>query len=176
MERVKQAFERVTAAALAAFKTPGRAASTLSLSLLIFFVFAFNTNIPWNTDLLGESVFNAWKVMLNGYASFLVAGSLRLFSVVLYSLLVSMAVTNFGVQLLGENLNMGSLATVLPGFVAGGCGCGIGLLGLLGLGGATLALPFNGELIVLAGIALVTYALYDMGDPEVCDVKVSAGL
>lgn len=175
MDGLRQLPERVAAALISAFKTKRRSASTLSLSFLMFFIFAFNTNIPWNIDLLSDSIFNLGQVLLNGYSSFIIAGEHRLVSIVLYSLLVGAAITNFVVQLIGENFNRKSLATVLPGFVAGGCGCGIGLLGLLGLGGATLALPFQGQLVVYAGLLLVTFALYDMGDPDVCDVKVNVG-
>lgn len=175
MDRLRTAPERVTAALLAACKTPERCLSTFSISFILFFIFAFNTNIPWNIDLLSSSIFNAGEVLLNGYSSFLVDGKLRLLLVVLYSLLVGAAVTNLTLLLSEKQLNKKSLASILPGFVAGGCGCGIGLLGLIGLGGATLALPFQGQLVVLAGIILVLYALYDMGNPEICDVKVNVG-
>jgi hypothetical protein len=57
----------------------------------------------------------------------------------------------------------------LPGFLVAGCAsCGVGLLAAFGFTGALAALPFNGNLVKLGGILVMTGLLHRSGNPKVC--------
>ena len=173
--RIERAGSRVSAAILSSLRTPKRLASTVFFSSLFFLLLSINAYSPRNFVLLKESLFNLDIVLLNGYAVFLNEGVLRLTLIVLYTSLAGIATTNFGVQLLSKDLNLRNMLGVIPGFFAAGCGCGIGILGLLGLGGSLTLVPFGGNWILGLGVLLVIYALYRFGDPEVCGLEVNVG-
>jgi len=64
-----------------------------------------------------------------------------------------------------------TIVGVLPGVLAAGCAsCGAGVLGALGLVGAMAALPFDGNLLRLGGIALLLFFLGRAGDPQTCSI------
>lgn len=103
------------------------------------------------------------------------AGLVGIALVVLYALVTGVAVVvavgqfRFGEGAAGGA--SGSLSGVLPGLVASGCAsCGAGLLGALGFAGALAALPFHGNLLRVAGLAVLVWFLARTGDPSACRV------
>ncbi|WP_440991605.1 hypothetical protein [Haloarchaeobius baliensis] len=103
---------------------------------------------------------------------YLTTGWVGLGLVVLYALLTGVALTHTAAlyrQARGRGAS--SLATVLPGVLAAGCAsCGAGVLGMLGFVGAMAALPFQGNLLRVAGILLLVGFLARTGDPRTCSV------
>ncbi|MFC6730566.1 hypothetical protein ACFQDG_18090, partial [Natronoarchaeum mannanilyticum] len=53
---------------------------------------------------------------------------------------------------------------------AGCASCGAGVLGALGFVGAMAALPFDGNLLRVGGIALLLFFLGRAGDPQTCSI------
>lgn len=166
-------LEKMLAAFMVSFQGWRRKAVFISISLLTYFFFTFNTNIPWNTELLFGNTLGFTKVISIGTETMLQGGITNLALKVIYSLIIPATLINFGIQLRSKNFNKHTLTAMLPGFIAGGCGCGIGLLGFLGVAGAVTALPFQGNLVLLAGLILMIYSLNTMGDPDNCEINVS---
>jgi hypothetical protein len=109
------------------------------------------------------------RLTANVYAT---AGATGVGLVVLYAYLTGVALTNTVAQV--RNFGAGGVANltgVLPGLVASGCAsCGAGVLGLLGFAGALAAMPFDGNLVRVGGIALLLAFLARSGDPRQCRV------
>jgi hypothetical protein len=164
---------RILAATLSSISDWKRALGTSFIVLLTYFFFAFNTNIPWNIDILSSGLLNFPRVLYLGTVTMIQGGYFGFLLKIIYAVMIGVTVMNFGIQLTRDNLSKSSLTSLGPGLLAGGCGCGIGILSIVGLAGATALLPFNGNLLMIAGLGLMLYALNDMGDPEKCDVKVS---
>ena len=150
-----------------------RITALTSISFLTYFFFAFNTNIPWNTEILLGEPLGFIRILQIGTGTLIEGGLAGLTLKIVYSVLIGVTMVNFAVQLSQKNLSKETLGAMLPGFIAGGCGCGIGILGILGVAGAVTALPFQGNLVILGGMLLVFYSLNEMGDPEKCDVDIS---
>lgn len=167
--------KQIIAAALSSVSNRRRALGTSLIVFLTYSFFAFNTNIPWNVDILSAGLLNFPRVLHLGTVSMIQGGYLGFILKITYSVLIGITLTNFAVQVSMKNFSKSSLTSLAPGVIAGGCGCGLGVLSLIGLAGATALLPFNGNLVVVAGMGLMLYALNDMGDPQKCDVKVSYG-
>lgn len=168
-------IQRISAAAISSVKTPLRAVSTLLISSLLFLILSVNAYATRNFSLLSESLTNIPTVLLNGIGSFQVQGTEMLALVVIYCITAGMAITAFGIQLRSKKLDLKTGAGIIPGFFAAGCGCGIGLLGLIGIGGVVGILPFGGRLALSIGIVFVVFTLYRFGDPNKCGVKVNVG-
>ena len=89
-----------------------------------------------------------------------------------YALLAGVAVTH-AVTLYrrARRTNTSTLLGIVPGFLAAGCaGCGAGVLGALGFVGAMAMLPFDGNLLRLAGVTLLLFFLGRNGDPRTCAI------
>jgi len=103
---------------------------------------------------------------------YLGSGWLGISLVVAYALLTGIAVTNT-VALVRHARRAGAstLAGIVPGLLAAGCAsCGAGVLGALGFVGAMAALPFEGNLLRIGGIALLATVLGRAGDPRTCSI------
>lgn len=103
---------------------------------------------------------------------YLGAGWLGIGTVAAYALLTGVAVTN-AVALVRQARHAGAstLAGIVPGLLAAGCAsCGAGVLGALGFVGAMAALPFEGNLLRVGGIALLVVFLGRTGDPRICAI------
>ena len=99
-------------------------------------------------------------------------GWIGLALIVGYALLTGVAVTH-GLTLYrrARRTNTSTLLGVVPGFLAAGCaGCGAGVLGALGFVGAMAMLPFDGNLLRLAGVTLLLFFLGRTGDPRTCRI------
>ena len=89
-----------------------------------------------------------------------------------YALLTGVAATH-AITLSGRarRRNASTLLGVVPGVLAAGCaGCGAGVLGALGFVGALATLPFDGNLLRLAGLLLLVFFLGRTGDPRTCAI------
>lgn len=96
--------------------------------------------------------------------------------IVLYALLTGVAVVNAVAQLrLVGPTGLTDLSGVLPGLLASGCAnCGAGLLGVLGVAGGLAALPYDGTLLRVGGLALLLFFLGRAGHPERCEFAAEA--
>jgi len=104
--------------------------------------------------------------------TYLTVGWVGLGLVATYAVLAGVALTN-AVALLGRARRTGASTVlgVVPGVLAAGCAsCGAGVLGALGFVGAMAALPFQGNLLRLGGIALLLFFLGRTGDPLTCSI------
>ena len=94
------------------------------------------------------------------------AGLTGLILTIVYSFLAGTSLT-----LVYSSMKLSSTGSLAPGLIVSGCAsCGTGLLGLIGLGGAVAALPFQGNLVRIAGIGLIVFFMNKTGNPEVCEV------
>ncbi|NHN42876.1 hypothetical protein G9C85_14745 [Halorubellus sp. JP-L1] len=103
-------------------------------------------------------------------------GRLGLVLVAAYAVLTGVAVTN-AIALVRRAWRRGAstIVGVLPGVFAAGCAsCGAGVLGALGFVGAMAALPFDGNLLRVGGIALLLLFLGRAGDPRTCTIDGGA--
>ncbi|MFC4541363.1 hypothetical protein ACFO5R_05425 [Halosolutus amylolyticus] len=96
--------------------------------------------------------------------------------IVLYAVLTGVAVVNAVAQLrLVGPTGLTDLSGVVPGLLASGCAsCGAGLLGFLGFAGGLAALPYDGALLRIAGLALLLFFLGRAGHPERCAIAPEA--
>ncbi len=99
------------------------------------------------------------------------SGGLAVALTLLYSVVGGMAIYNiFGQIQMRSAGGIKQTGLLSPGLLVAGCaGCGAGLLGFMGFAGAIAALPFQGNLVRLAGIGLLLYFLGRSGDPAKCD-------
>lgn len=170
---VEEVPDRLLRAGRAAFSGKKRALSSLFLSMLIFLLLALSTDIPWHLQTLQLGIGYWDEVLLNSVTEVYLGGLLSLILTLSYSLISGIVLTNFGIQLLNKNFAGRELGGILPGFVATGCAsCGIGFTAFLGITGASIA-PFGGDIFKLAGVILLIYALYSLGDPEICSIPGS---
>ena len=103
---------------------------------------------------------------------YLSTGWLGIGLVAAYAVLTGVATIN-ALALVRQARRTGAstIVGVLPGVLAAGCAsCGAGVLGALGFVGAMAALPFDGNLLRLGGIALLLFFLGRAGDPQTCSI------
>ncbi|WP_123619650.1 hypothetical protein [Halorubrum sp. CSM-61] len=103
---------------------------------------------------------------------YLTTGYLGLALVATYAVLAGVAVTNaLALVQRARRRSVSTIVGVLPGLLAAGCAsCGAGVLGALGFVGAMAALPFDGNLLRVGGIALLLFFLGRAGDPQTCSL------
>jgi hypothetical protein len=163
-------LSRVKRAGRASVSSKTRLVSSFILSGLVFLLLAFTTALPWHLQTLGSGVAYWDNALYNSITSVYLGGVTSLLLTLSYSLISGMVLTNFGVQLLEKNFAGRELGGILPGFVATGCAsCGVGFTAFLGITGASIA-PFGGDLFKLGGITLLIYAMYSLGDPDICRI------
>ncbi|MEK6811315.1 MAG: hypothetical protein AABX96_02275 [Nanoarchaeota archaeon] len=79
-----------------------------------------------------------------------------------------------------DNLSLFGGIGLFFGFIAPGCfACGVGLASILGLGGALVALPFDGVEISVVSFVLLAYANISIAgkiNNNVCPIKIYRGL
>ena len=148
-----------------------RKAAAAFFSSVIFLLFAFTTDIPWHLQTL-ESGISYWdNAFWNGVVSIYLGGAFSFVLTAIYSVVSGIVLTNVVVQLKNSRISGKGIGSILPGFVATGCAsCGVGLASFVGLTGIAAALPFQGDLVKVVGLALLIYALYEIGNPDICEV------
>lgn len=165
-------FRRIRRSLEASLATGTRKASVVFFSVLVFLLLAFTTDIPWHLQTLQEGVQYWDNALHNAVMSIYLGGAFSLGLTVFYSITSGFALTSVLVHLRNLKLSGKGLGSILPGFVATGCAsCGVGFASFVGLTSVAAALPFQGDLFKLGGIALLLYALHDMGDPEICELN-----
>lgn len=171
MELNLDRINRLRISARASTSSNYRKLSTIFFSALIFLIFAFTTDIPWHLQTLREGIFYWDNAVLNGISNIYIGGIFSFCLTIIYSIVSGLVLTNIGIQLRNSKISGKELGSLLPGFIATGCAsCGVGLAGFIGLTGVATALPFQGDLLKVGGLALLIYALYEMGNPEICEV------
>lgn len=171
MVSYQEASNRLKRSFKTSIRGKNRKASALFFSALIFLLFAFTTDIPWHLQTLKAGIHYWDNAFLNGITSIYLGGTVSLILTIIYSIVSGVVLTNVFVQLKNSRISGKGFGSLLPGFAATGCAsCGVGLAGFIGLTGIATALPFQGDLLKVGGLALLLYALYEMGDPEICEI------
>jgi hypothetical protein len=160
------------------FGSSSRAVLALSVAVVMYVVLVVSTMPTFAAQMLSDGV--GWfgyvvvSVTQNTYRS---GGVLAVSLVVLYAVLTGVAVVNTVGQLrVTGPSSAGELFGVLPGLLASGCAsCGAGLLGFVGLTGALAAMPYDGTLLRVGGLALLIFFLGRAGHPERCGVGRDGG-
>lgn len=170
MVTYQELFGRLEKAVKGSVDTNTRILSVGFFSIVIFLIFAFTTDIPWHLQTL-QSGTEFWDdALLNSVTSIYLGGAFSFVLTAIYSLMSGIVLTNVGIQLKNSRISKKGIGSILPGFVATGCAsCGVGITGFIGLTGVVSALPFQGDLLKLGGLVLILYALYEMGDPNICE-------
>lgn len=167
---VENFLNRIRRAGKASVSNRKRFASSVLLSTLVFLLLAFTTDIPWHLQTLESGVAYWDNALYNSVTSLYIAGYFSFTLTVAYSVISGITLTNFGIQLRDRNFAGRELGGIIPGFVATGCAsCGVGLTAFLGITGASIA-PFGGDLFKLGGLGLLVYAMYSLGDPDICEI------
>jgi len=155
------------------FTTNRRLALAAVVAVLTYLLLVLSTFPSMSAQMIAAGVGYLDDAVLrltaNVYAT---AGAAGVALVVLYAYLTGVALTNSIAQVRSFGLGgMTNLTGVLPGLFASGCAsCGAGVLGLLGFAGALAAMPFDGNLLRVGGIALLLYFLARSGDPRQCRI------
>lgn len=148
-----------------------RSLTTLGVSTAAFLLSLFSANPGYSVQMLSSGVQYWWIAFLTRFTGMLMnTGYTGILLTGIFSLLVGITMTNTVIQIRRSRLNMDAVGA-LPGFLAGGCAsCGVGVLSVLGLGGVLATLPFEGNLIRLGGVALLTALVVRTGDPDTCEI------
>lgn len=156
------------------FETAPRVFAVLMIAAItiIGLIVAVAPRFVINTSLAGYPVHafdSTFTVMLQ------TQGKLSVALLLPYGILTGVGIVNMvgQIQMAGVRslTNLGGLIPVLA--VSGCASCGVGVLALIGLGGALATLPFHGFLVRLGGIGLFFIFLGLAGDPRDCRIPQS---
>lgn len=153
--------------------TTRRTVLTLLFAAVTYCLLVLSSFPTYSIQLLGADIgyVDDAVIALTGN-TYRTAGAGGLALVVVYAITTGIAVTGA----LGRVRSAGrpdarGLSAVLPGLLASGCAsCGAGVLGLVGFASALATLPFDGNLLRLAGLLLLVGYLSRLGDPRQCTV------
>lgn len=152
--------------------TKSRMLITGVLSFTIFFLLVLSSFPEYSYQMLSSGL-SYWLIAFRDLLRNMLA-SVGLTSIIItgiYSVFTALALLHAGISLKQSSFEGRSLASISPGLLVTGCtGCGAGILGLIGFTSALAVLPFNGNLIKVAGIVLLLYFIGDSGNPEICRV------
>lgn len=153
----------------AASATKRRALGTglIGLSAFLITVFSANPQYSWQMITGGPELWPlAFITRFTGmYAN---TGVIGIALTMGFSAIVGVTMTNTMIQLRMNRIDISSLGA-LPGFLAGGCAsCGVGVLSLLGFGGVLASMPFGGNSLRFAALALLLVLIIRTGNPETC--------
>lgn len=149
--------------------SPRRIVATSISSIILFILMVLGARPAYTLQLLGNSL-AFLPVAVRDLFLYNSSTAVRAMTV-LYAVLGGVTLTVTAVKLREGGLGLGSIG-VAPGFLASGCaGCGVGLLGIIGLSGGLALLPFHGKEILAAGILFLLIYLERTGDPEVCEIS-----
>lgn len=148
-----------------------RTISTTLIGLTAFLLTVFSASPEYSAQMIAAGT-DYWSIAfitrLSGmYAT---SGAVGITLTAIFSILVGVTMTNTAVQLSMNKVSIDSLGA-LPGFLAAGCAsCGVGALSLLGLGGVLASMPFQGNLLRLGGVLLLTGLIIRTGNPDTCKI------
>lgn len=156
------------------FSSVKRSSITVLSSLLIFFILLWASNPTQASRTLSFGVgFIDEAIMILIQGSIATIGLSGFFLLMFYSIMSGITMTAIGGQIKHQGLsNTAKAGGIAPGILASGCaGCGTGLLSLLGASSVIALMPFNGNLIRLAGMMPLLYFLKKSGDPRTCAIE-----
>ena len=160
------------------FSSLSNAAVAVSVAAAMYVVLVVSTMPTYSAQMLSDGFgWLGYVVVSLTETTYRSSGVLGVSLVVLYAVLTGVAVVNVlgQIRVAGPS-NHKELAGVLPGLLASGCAsCGAGLLGFLGLTGALAAMPYDGTLLRVGGLALLVFFLGRAGHPERCGVAQGGG-
>lgn len=148
-----------------------RSVSTILIGLAAFLLTVFSASPEYSAQMISAGT-DYWSIaFLTRFSGmYATSGINGILLTAIFSILVGVTITNTAVQLSMNKIRLDSLGA-LPGFLAAGCAsCSVGVLSLLGLGGVLASLPFQGNLLRLAGIILLTGLIVRTGDPDKCKI------
>ena len=149
---------------------------TLFISFISLNLMALSGSITYSYQMFSYGL-NYWLPALQTrlLGLYIEGGLFSLSTSILYSLLIGITIINFVIELRNSGLSLKNLSGIGPGFLAAGCaGCGVGLLGIVGLTGTLALLPFNGQLIRIGGMMILTYFIAKIGNPKTCTIPSSS--
>jgi ABC-type antimicrobial peptide transport system permease subunit len=149
-----------------------RAAGTFLAGLTAFLLTIFSASPTYSVQMLSSGI-QYWGIaFVTRFTGVLMnTGYTGMFLTLAFSALVGVTLTNTVIQLRMNRVDLSSLGA-LPGFLAGGCAsCGVGVLSLLGFGGVLASLPYQGNLLRLGGVVLLTFLIVRTGNPETCGIQ-----
>ena len=150
---------------------PRRATATVLIGLAAFLFTIFSGNPGYSIQMLSAGI-QYWPIAFTTRFTGLImnSGYIGMVLTLFFSALVGVTMTNTVIQLRMSRIDISSLGA-LPGFLAGGCAsCGVGVLSLLGFGGALASLPFAGNSLRLGGVLLLVALVTRTGNPDTCRV------
>lgn len=164
-------IEEITKALKSSISTKRRAIFTLSSATLIFILMVLGARLTYSMQMLSYSI-NLFPRAVKDLFLYNSNNAIRILTVA-YALLGGSTLTVTGLKLKNGSFGVGSLG-IAPGFLASGCaGCGVGIVGIIGLSGGLALLPFHGAEILILGIGFLLVYLYRTGNPETCSIDVS---
>lgn len=153
------------------FETWRGTAGFVFVSFLTYLVLIMSTMPEFSFQMLSNGVGWLGYVVVNlTETTYHTSGVTSVGTLVLYAVLTGIAVVNVGgqIRVVGPS-SLKDLTGVVPALVASGCAsCGAGLLGLLGFTGALAAMPYDGMLVRVGGLALLLFFLGRAGHPKRC--------
>ena len=160
MKKLKEAFSY-------SIEDKGKALVTATASVSIFCLMILLSFPQYSYQIISANPILFFEALSSLTANLAVSsGLLGLLLTIIYSVIGGIAST-----ILISSVSVRTAGSLAPGLLVSGCAsCGTGLLGLLGLGGAVAAMPFQGNLVRLGGIGLLLFFLNKTGNPEVCEV------
>ncbi len=146
-----------------------RGLGTLLVGFFSFSITVLSANPGYSWQMLNSGI-QFWGIALTTRLSGLLATSGYTGAVltILFSLLVGVTMTNTVIQLRMNKMDLSSLGAI-PGFLAGGCAsCGVGVLSLLGFGGALASMPYQGNSLRFMAVLLLAALIIRTGNPDTC--------
>lgn len=144
---------------------------TIGGSLLAYTLLALFSLPAYSSQLLGRSLTYFPNVIETATVGMIeTSGMLGFALTVTYALITGITVTNAYLSFKARNFSrILDVGAFVPGFLIAGCAsCGVGFLAAFGFTGLLAALPFDGNLVKLGGIAVMAGLLNRSGNPRIC--------
>lgn len=145
----------------------------LGISSFFFLLMTIASNPPLFLDLVGANIlyFDEAIVNMTSY-NFAVIGLQGMVLTVVYTFLIAILLVNLKASFVSSNQGVLGAPFAAIGIFASGCaGCGVGLLGFVGITGVLATTPVQGDIIRIIGIAITLVVISRIGNPEVCELK-----
>jgi len=159
------------------FTSIGRTLATLAFAVATYALLILSSFPTYSMQMLSSDLGYLDEAVLALTANtFESIGAIGLGLTVVYAAVTGIALTTaIGRIRHAGGVSARGLSSILPGLLASGCAsCGAGLLGTLGFVGALSTLPFDGNLLRLAGLVLLVAYLSRLGDPRYCAIPSGA--
>ena len=149
-------------------------AGVVAFSVLTYLLLVMSTMPEFSVQMLGQGIdWLGYVVVSLTETTYHTSGVTGVGTLVVYAVLTGVAVVNVAgqIRVVGAS-SLKDLTGVIPALVASGCAsCGAGLLGLLGFTGALAAMPYDGMLVRVGGLALLVFFLGRAGHPRRCGLE-----